>query len=140
MTAQSISILIATDVMHNNNQCQQSNVCLKTGFLLSLMILLDKQRSGYDQWRYHAPTNHRKAIIQHHSFYQSVDGPEPIPKVAIMPLDDKIRSPKLVIIHLHELNYPILKGDMGIMESKTLQDRTSHKSVSQPCQRTHLQR
>ncbi len=26
------------------------------------------------------------------------------------------------------------------MESRTLQDRTSHKSISQPCQRTHQQR
>ncbi len=49
-------------MMHTNNQCQQSNFCLKTGFLLSLIMLLDKQRSGYDQWRYYAPTNHRKAI------------------------------------------------------------------------------
>jgi len=128
MTAQSIAILIATTMMHYNNQCQQSNFCLTTVFLLSLIILLDKQRSGYDQWRYHAPTNHREAIIQHHSFYQSFDGPEPIPRVAIMPLDDRIRSHKLVITHLHELNYPILKGDMGIMESRTLQDRTSHKA------------
>ena len=88
MTAQSISILIATNMMHNNNQCQQSNFCLTMVFLLSLIVLLDKQRSGYDQWRYHAPTNHRKAIIQHHSFYQSFDGPAPIPSIANMPLDD----------------------------------------------------
>jgi hypothetical protein len=127
MTAQSISILIATNMMHNNNQCQQSNFCLKTVFLLSLIILLDKQWSGYDQWRYHAPTNHRQAIIQHHSFYLSFDGPEPISRVAITPHDDKIRSHKLVITHLHELNYPILKGDMGIMD-RTLQGRTSHKA------------
>ena len=39
----------------------------------------------------------------------SFDGPEPIPRVAIMPLDDKIRFFKLVIMHVHELNYPILK-------------------------------
>jgi hypothetical protein len=29
---------------------------------------------------------------------------------------------------LHELNYPILKGEMGILESRTLQGRTSHKA------------
>ena len=124
MTAQSIAILIATTMMHYNSQCQQSNFCLTTVFLLSLIILLDKQRSGYDQWRYNAPTNHREAIIQHHSFYQSFDGPEPISRVAIMPLDDKIRSHKLVIIHLHELNYPILKGDMGITQWKVELFRT----------------
>jgi hypothetical protein len=32
MTAQSILILIATDMMHSNNQCQQSNFCLETVF------------------------------------------------------------------------------------------------------------
>ena len=74
--------------------------------------------------RYHAPANHRKAIIQHHSFYQSFDGPEPIPRVAIMPLDDKIRSHKLVIIHLHELNCPIIKSDMGITHWKVELSRT----------------
>ncbi len=52
------------------------------------------------------------------SLYQSFDGPEPILRVASMPLDDKIRSHKLVIIHLHELNYPILKEDMGITHRK----------------------
>ena len=124
MTAQSIAILIATTMMHYNNQCQQSNFCLTTVFLLSLIILLDKQRSGYDLWHYNVPTNHREAIIPHHSFYQSFDGPEPIPRVAIMPLDDKIRSHKLVITHLHELNYPILKGDMGITHWKVELSRT----------------
>jgi hypothetical protein len=65
-----------------------------------------------------------KASIQHHSFYQSFDGPEPIPRVAITPFDDKIRSHKLVIIHLHELNYLILKGDMGITRWKVELSRT----------------
>jgi hypothetical protein len=32
MTAQSILILIATNMMHSNNQCQHSNFCLKTSF------------------------------------------------------------------------------------------------------------
>ena len=73
---------------------------------------------------------------------QSFDGPEPIPRVAIMPHDDKIRLHKLVIIHVHELNYLVLNKDMGIThwKSRTLQDRMSHKSVSQPCQRTHQQK
>ncbi len=31
---------------------------------------------------------------------------------------------KLVIIHLHELNYPILKGDMGITQWKVELSRT----------------
>ncbi len=93
-------------------------------FLVSLIILLDKYWSGYDQWRYHAPANHRKAIIQHHSFYQSFDGPEPMPRVAIMPLDDKIRCHKLVIIHVHELNYSILNGDVDITQWKVKLSRT----------------
>jgi hypothetical protein len=62
--------------------------------------------------------------MQHHSFYQSFDGPEPIPRVAIMHLDEKIRSHKLVIIHLHELNYRILKGDMVIIQWKVELSRT----------------
>jgi hypothetical protein len=41
-----------------------------------------------------------------------------------MPLDDKIRSHKLVIIHLHELNYLTLKGDMGITQWKVELSRT----------------
>ncbi len=32
MTAQSILILIATNMMHVDNQCQQSSFCLNTGF------------------------------------------------------------------------------------------------------------
>ncbi len=43
---------------------------------------------GYDQWRCYAPVTHNKAIIQHLSFYQSFDGPAPIPSMATMPLDD----------------------------------------------------
>jgi hypothetical protein len=35
-------ILIATNMMHVNNQCQQSNFCLNTVFLLSLVIFFDK--------------------------------------------------------------------------------------------------
>jgi hypothetical protein len=35
-------ILMATNMMHVNNQCQQSNFCLKTVFLLSLIILSDR--------------------------------------------------------------------------------------------------
>ncbi len=42
-----------------------------------------------------------------------------------MTLDDKIRSHKLVIIYVHELNYPILKGDiMGITQWKVELSRT----------------
>jgi hypothetical protein len=36
----------------------------------------------------------------------------------IMSLDDKIRFHKLVIIHVHELNYLILTIDMGITHWK----------------------
>jgi hypothetical protein len=43
-----------------------------------------------------------------------------------MPLDDKIRFHKLVIIHVHELNYPILKGGMGITHWKVELSRTEH--------------
>jgi hypothetical protein len=43
-----------------------------------------------------------------------------------MTLDNKIRSHKLVIIHVHELNYPILKGDMGITQWKVELSRTEH--------------
>ena len=47
-----------------------------------------------------------------------------------MPLDDKIRSHKLVIIHVHELNYPILKGDRGIPQWKVELSRTEHHTKS----------
>ncbi len=43
MMAQSLLILIVTNMMHVNNQCQQF-FCLKTVFLRSLIILLDTSR------------------------------------------------------------------------------------------------
>ena len=41
-----------------------------------------------------------------------------------MPLDDKIRFHKLVIIDVHWLNYPILKRNMGITHWKVELSRT----------------
>ncbi len=116
MTAQ--LILIATNMMHVNNQCQQSNFCLKTGFFAKSDYFIGQITVWLWSRALPYPCKSQKTIIWLHSFYQSLDGLEPIPRVAIMPLDDKIRFHKLVIMHAHELNYPILKRDMGITHWK----------------------
>jgi len=53
-----------------------------------------------------------KIIEAPSSLKKKIDGPEPIPKTAFMPLDDTIRYPKGVIIKklLHEVVLPHKNG------------------------------
>ena len=45
--------------------------------------------------------NHRGTIV----ILKKIDGPEPIPKTAFMPLDDTIRYPKGVIIKNYYMSW-----------------------------------
>ncbi len=83
------ALLLATDEVHAQ-PVSVKHFCLKDMFFAILIIFINiktLKRSGNDQRSCYAPTNHSKAIKQL-SFYQSFDGPAPIPSMASMPLDD----------------------------------------------------
>ena len=80
------------NMMRVHNQCQQSNFQPR-----KVLFLLNKGIFGYLSGlatiggATMPPLNHRDAIIISHC-----DGPEPLPSMAFMPLDDTIRYPCMV--------------------------------------------